>query len=652
MALAVLASTVQAQSYTFQTIAGNFDGDGLDARNANISLPIGIAFDSSGNLYIAQNRRNRIRKITPNGVISTIAGNGTTGSRGNGTRAQLATLNGPQGLAFDTAGNLYFADADNNLVRKISAGGIITTVAGTGASVSAGDGGPTRNASMARPYGIAVDGEGNLFVGEYVGQRVRKITSAGIISTVAGNGIKAYGGDGGTGTDASINNPAALAVDAAGNLYISDSGNHRIQKLSTSGIITTVAGIGTSSGASGDGGPATAAVIGFPFGVAVNAVGDIYISDGNCFLRKVDSAGIISTIAGGDGFCGTNGDYGPARDADVDFPEGIAFAPNGDLHFADSGTSRVRKISGDFMFPVAGVGSFGGDGGPAVDAILGGTFGVGIDASGNTYIPEHYPNNRVRKVSPAGTISTLGEFFLPQDVAVDSAGNLYIADSARIRKISLEGVITTVAGGGTTLGDGGPATAAQLRRPSRVVVDASGNIYIADTNNNRVRKVGLDGIITTVAGNGSEGFSGDGGPATSATISRPRGVALDAGGNLYIADYGHHRIRKVTPAGIISTVAGNGMPGSTGDGGAATDATINPPTGIAIGANGDLFIANGTLRKVASDGTISTIRDLHHTAYDVAINANGVLYIAVPGGRILKGIPSAPLPRRTQHLLK
>jgi sugar lactone lactonase YvrE len=388
--------------------------------------------------------------------------------------------------------------------------GTITTVAGNGSS---GDGGPAIDASLSFPQGVVVDAAGNLYIADINNHRVRKVSVSGTITTVAGNGTPGFSGDGGPATNAGLPEPYGVAVDAAGNLYIVDINNHRVRKVSVSGTITTVAGNGTP-GFSGDGGPATNARLAYPTGVAVDAAGNLYIADRlNSRVRKVSTSGTITTVAG-DGSAGFSGDGGPATNAQLAGPYGVAVDAAGNLYIADFQNSRVRKVStSGTITTVAGDGSFGfsGDGGPATNAQLAG----------------------------------------PNGVAVDAAGNLYIADinNHRVRKVSTSGTITTVAGNGTPgfSGDGGPATNARLRPPTGVAVDAAGNLYIADIFNQRVRKVSTSGTITTVAGTGIYGFSGDGGPATNARLAYPSGVAVDAAGNLYIADQNNHRVRKVAP---------------------------------------------------------------------------------------------------------
>src|SRR6266516_4772049 len=519
-----------------------------------------------------------------------------------------------EGIAPDGAGGFYFSSSSpENRVYRVAADGVLSLIAGTGTSGFSGDGGLAVSARLSYPGNLVVDGGGNLYIADWGNDRIRKVNTEGIISTIAGNGTEGFDGDGGPATSASLNGPRGVAVDPAGNVYIADRGNSRIRKVDTVGLISTIAGNGTS-GFSGDGGLATAASFD-AWSLAVDVSGNLYITDPrNNRVRKVNNGGIISTVAG-DGGDIFGGDGGPATATSV-VPIDIFVDPGGNLYLADA-SYRVRKVNGDGIITTIacnGTSGFTGDGGPATAASCA-PYRVARDSAGNLYVADG-SSRRIRKVSAAGIITTvagrgtgqssgdggpatLAELIQPLGVAVDPAGNVYIADegSNRIRKVNTAGTITTIAGNGKEgfSGDGGPATSAELNDPRGVAVDPAGNVYIADEGSNRIRKVNTAGIISTIAGNDTQGFSEDGGPATSASLNNPREVAVDLAGNVYISDAGNFRIRKVNPAGVISTVAGRGTSGFTGDGGPASSAQL-VPRGVAVGVQADLYIADGRLR--------------------------------------------------------
>lgn len=333
---------------TISTVAGigtpGFSGDGVPAVDSRL-FPADVATDAAGNLYIAD-YNSRVRIVTPAGVISTIAGTGIPGSSGDGGPATAARLHTPTGLAFDADGNLYIADANDHRVRKITPAGIISTVAGTGTPGSGGDGGPATEAQLSTPLRVAVDSHGNLYVTELNGHRVRKVTSAGVISTIAGTGEPGFSGDGGPAHQAQVWAVTGVAVDASGNVYIADHGNNRIRMIATSGVITTVAGNGWL-GSAGDGGPATAAPMWSPYGLAIGPAGDLYITSYSALqghvVRRVSRAGMISTVAGA-GVEGFSGDGGPAVGAGLSNPRGVVVDGQGNLFIADTGNYRIRKV--------------------------------------------------------------------------------------------------------------------------------------------------------------------------------------------------------------------------------------------------------------------------------------------------------------------
>ncbi len=689
----VLVAPGHAQSIF--TVAGGGSDDGRPATVAVLAHPLGIAVDSSGNLYVADTGSSRVRKVSAaTGIMTTVAGTGAYGFSGDGGPATAASLAAPVAVFLDASGNLYIADGGNNeRVRMVSAAtGVITTVAGDGTSGFLRDAGPATAAQLYFPRGIALDGSGNLYIADSGNNRIRKVDAAtGVITTVVGSGPGGpaghgggFSGDGGPATAALLSFPGDIVLDGSRNLYIADSGNSRIRKVTAAtGIIATVVGSGSRFGDfSGDGGPATAAALNRPEALALDGSGNLYIADtGNQRIRKV-SAGIITTIAGttAEGF---SGDGGPATAASLEDPYDVALDSSGNFYIADESNNRIRKVSAatGIITTIAGsgIGLFPGDGGPATAATLFSPAAVTADGAGNLYIAE----DRIRKVDSAtgiittvagtgtpgfsgdGGPATLASFEFPADITLDGAGNLYVADSnnERIRKvIAATGIITTVAGSGTRgfSGDGGPATAASFSFPLSVAVDGSGNLYIADSGNHRIRKVtAATGIITTVAGNGRDDFSFNPGPATAVPLRSPGAVAVDSSGNFYIVD-GWHRVRKVTAAtGVLTTVAGSFPEGSReGDGVPATTVALFSPVDVAVDGSGNFYIAdtgNERVRKVtAATGILTTVAGSGVRGFSgdggparaaslsgpsgVALDGSGNLYVADNGSNRIRAV--------------
>jgi uncharacterized protein (TIGR03437 family) len=603
----VAACAAFGQAYTISTFAGSGPQTSIPGTSTQLTLPTGVAADSVGNVYLVDPGVNSVLRLDArSGILTRVAGNGTPGYSGDNGPGSSAQLNAPNAVALDSLGNIYIADSGNNVIRKLS-DGVITTIAGNGTFGFSGDNGPATAAQLNTPNGLAIDGLGNLYVANTSNSRIRKV-SQGTITTIAGNGTRGFSGDSGPAASAELYYPSAVAVDAAGNLYICDSGNGRIREVSN-GTITTIAGGGKAG--IGVSGPALNAQFA-PTGLASDPAGNLYISDVLAQLVSKISGGMISTIAG-TGAYGFSGDGGPATSAQLNSPLSVAADSSGNVFIADTYNYRIRKVTNGTINTVAGGGTQSlGDGGPPIQSQLNSPQGLAADAQGNLYIADSF-NNRIRKVAngvittvagngvrvpgSGGTFSgdggpaTSAQLSGPQGVAVDTAGNIYIADTSnsRVRKVS-GGIITTVAGGGKTLGDNGPATSALVNYPSGVAVDAAGNLYIADTNNSRIRKVTFStGVITTVAGTGTIGYSGDNGPAASAQLYAPSAVAVDSAGNLFIADAGNQRVRKVTN-GVITTVAGS-IQGLSGDNGPGALAELNSPEGIAVSSNG-VYIAD------------------------------------------------------------
>ena len=615
--------------WKIDTFAGGGFGDGGPAVHAALAGPIGVAVDSSGNLFIADSDNHRIRRVDPSGTITTIAGTGEAGLSGDYGPAVRAPLYFPRGLAVDGAGNLYIADSFNNRIRRVDPSGTITSPGGTGEAGFSGDNGPAVAAQLHRPQGVAVDATGNLYVADYLNHRVRRVDPSGTITTVAGTGRAGFSGDNGPAVHAQLYYPKSVAADAAGNLYIADTTNSRIRRIDSSGTITTIAGTG-QSGFEGDNGPAIEPRLAFPEGLALDAAGNLYIADTyNNRIRRVDPSGTITTVAGS-GERGFRGDHGPAIAALLNRPGGVAVDALGNLYIADTGNNRIRWVnSSGFIATIAGTNS-SGDNGPAVEAVMNFPSDVAVGRKGNLYIAGGI-SHTIRRVDTAGTITTLAgsgesgfsgdggpaveaQLDFPKGVALGTAGNLYIADTNnnRIRRVDPSGTITTIAGTGQSgfEGDNGPAIEARLASPEGLALDAAGNLYVADVSNHRIRRIDLSGTITTIAGTGGSRFSGDGGPAVAAQLSDPTGVAADSAGNLYIADSSNARIRRIDPSGTITTIAGSGGYGFTGNGGPAVEARLWFPQGVALDAAGNLYFAdtlNHTIRRVDLSGTIDSI---------------------------------------------
>ena len=707
LALLVCAVSPLTSAQTIETVAGGGIGDGGLATDATIVSAKSVSIDSSGNLYFVDYYRNRVRKVTAaTGLVSTVAGTTAFGYNGDNIAAASALLAYPQSVAVDGLGNVYIGDAGNYRVRKVDAAtGLISTVAGNGSSVYNGDNVAATSAAV-YPGGIALDTSGNLYIADTGNNRIRMVAvTTGIITSVAGTGSSiTYNGDNIAATAASLSGPRGIAIDSVGNLYIADSGNQRIRKVTaTTGIIITLAGTGVS-GYNGDNIAATSASLRSPAELTVDSSGNIYIADtGNNRVRKVTVAtGIITTVAGNgqESISGT-GDNVSAVSTGLTFPGDVAIDAVGNLYIAEqdrvvpgffssrlNAGNRVRKVTAatGIITTVAGTGFefFGGDNGLATNATLNISYGaleefmgyrsaytggVAVDVSGNLYIADRN-NGCVRKVTAGtGIISTVASVNAPAGVAVDSAGNLYIAESGanRIRKVNAaDGTISTVAGTGISgyNGDNIAATSATLSGPSGIAVDSFDNLYIADTDNLRIRKVtAATGIISTVAGTGvfsalngvvNYAYNGDNVIATGANLSRTVAVAVDVIGNVYIADYDNNRVRKVVAAtGIITTIAGTGASAYNGDGIAGNTASVYAPSAIAVDSTGNVYIADrghARIRKVSAlTGVITTYAGPGGPAtsenfiqiHGIAIDSSGSLFVTVYN-RVLK-VSLAPL---------
>jgi sugar lactone lactonase YvrE len=655
-AISLVGTSLLGQNVT--TVAGGYVGDGGLATKAALVFPNHAVQDKNGNTYITEPYGQRIRKVSASGGITTFAGTGIAGYTGDGGKASNAKIFDPIGMIFDPAGDLIFADYGNCVVRKISPAGVISTIAGNGTCGYSGDGGRATKASLSGPWDFAYDSHGNLYISDFQDEVVRRVDMSGIITTYAGNGTIGYSGDGGLATLASMDGPSGLAMDANDNLYIADRFNHVVRSVSsTTQIINTFAGNG-QQGFTGDGGPATQAAMGNVRGLAYRA-GAIYISNaGSARVRFVVlSTGIINTYAGstygydGDGHSlltsqfarptgivlnntvgflladtdnarvrkltggvlrtlagGYSGDGSPATSAALNQPQAIAFDKSGNYYLADAPGNNVRRVSAaGIITTIAGsakeISGYGGDGGPATAATLYYPDGVGLDSAGNIYISDN-GNLVIRKVDTSGNISTFASnpnFLSLGAIAVDSANNLYVVDQSTcvVWKITPAAAVSVAAGVEFICGYNGDnivATTAELNSPYGVALDTRGNIYVADSFNNRIRKVNASGIISTLAGDGNCGFI-DNVPPTAGEMCTPLGVAVSVNGTaVYIADESNLRVRKVA-SNLITTYAGTGLSGFNGDG-PALSTNFDDPYAVTFDSKGNLYLVDDVIDRV------------------------------------------------------
>jgi len=638
---------------------GTTIGNGGKATSAKLYNPAGVAIDKNGNLFIADQYNHQIRVVacatvnstggacTANsgqttGDIYTIAGDGTAGYNGDAIAATSAELYYPYGVTTDTAGNLYIADQYNMRVRRVACGtGIgsctaptsetksdIYTLAGTGTASYNGDGIAATTADLYYPTTVSVDNAGNLFIADYNNLRIREVScatttssgskctastnqTAGEIFTVVGTGSAGFNDDGQSATGAEIYDAVGVVVDSAGDLFFADENNYRIREVpcevstltctppagETKQFVYTVGGTGNTT-FSGNDLPATGAELYYPTGVASDSAGNIYIADyDNCVVQQVSaSTGQISVFAGTVGTCTYGGDGAAATSAYLSHPYRVVVDSKDNVFIADFSNCLIRKVTGGTITTVVGKSpslacGYTGDTGSATAAELNGPDGVALDKSGNLYISDYY--NQVIRVVSCLTVTSTGGTCTPK--AGQNKGDIY-----------------TFAGNNTLgagyAGDGGPATSAKLYYPYDVAVDASGNVYIADYDNLRIRKVNTSGVISTFAGNGANGFEGDGGLATDTSVSYPSGVGVDGAGDILIADSNDYRLRLVDGQGIIHTIAGNGTAGFGGNDILATTAELYTPYGVNVDPSGNIYevdYQNWLIRKITAPITLN-----------------------------------------------
>jgi len=671
---AAFAQSDYATPYSFTTLAGfpsgSADGTGSVARFNNLQ---NLAVDSAGNLYVADYGNDTIRKITPAGDVTTLAGTAGQAGSSNGTGG-AALFNGPVDVAVDSAGNVYVADSGNNRIRKVTPAGVVTTLAGSSGQAGSADGKGSA-AQFDGPQGVGVDGAGNVYVADTNNYTIRKVTPAGDVTTLAGAAGQG-GSEDGKGGAAQFNDPVGVAVDSSGNVYVADAANDEIRKVTPAGVVTTLAGAAGQNGSAD--GKGSAAQFNYPEGVAVNKAGTVFVADaGNDTIRKITPAGVVTTLVGAAGQNGSANGTGSA--AQFNGPAGVAVDSAGEVFVADSGNDTVREVtSAGVVTTLAGAPSQGSADGEGGAAHFDTPCGVTADSAGNVYVAD-FNNSLIRKITPSGVVTTLAglagktggadgkgsaaRFSYPEGVALDKAGNVYVADTGNdaIRKITPAGVVTTLAGtagqGGSVDGKGaaarfstpigialdsagnvyvtardvrkitpagvvttlagtpgrgsanGTGSAAQFKGPAGLVVDSAGNVYVADGLNDEIRKVTPAGVVTTFAGTAGQSGSADG-TGAAALFNTPCGIALDGAGNFYVADTNNDTIRKITPAGVVTTLAGAAGQGGSADG-AGEAALFNGPFGVALDSAGNLYIgdsSNNTVRKggLAAGPSIST----------------------------------------------
>ena len=685
---------------------GFVDGTGAAAQFNSL---IGISTDAAGNVYVADEMNNAIRKISPQGVVTTLAGSGSA-TYADGT-GRAAAFNDPHGVAVDPSGNVFVADTYNNRIRKITPTGVVTTLAGSSAGDSDGVGAA---AQFGYPRGIAVDASGNLIVADSYNNKIRKVTPAGVVSTLAGGSASDYGNADGVGSAARFSFPTSVAVDSAGNAYVADLYNNRIRKVTPAGVVSTLAG-GTIPGDSD--GQGSGALFSSPYGVAATADGTVYVADStNNSIRRITPDGSVSTLAG-QGPTGWGVANGTGDVAQFNQPHGVTVDPAGNLYVAD--TNRIRKValsnmaksSGDGQTAVLGTALANplvvvvtdGSGNPVDNAAV--TFAIvmgngslsrtsavtGADGTASTIltvgtVPGVYRVTAATSVlrNPVVTFAAVGQravtvstfagsdtggnrdgtgaaaqFARASGIAIDTAGNLYVADydNHTIRKITPDAAVSTLAGSGTAGTADGTGTAAQFTGPAGVAVDSAGNVYVADAPANQIRKISSTGVVTNFAsmlwphslamdGAGNlyaachynilQKYQSTGGGTpigsfpSSASFS---GIAVDSANNVYVTDSDHGIVRKVSSAGVTSVLEGPPLTG-----GAPAPLSFNRPRSLVVTSTGTIFVATiGTgILEVSPAGLVTTLIASAAVSQMVLDSSGAIFATDSTGHKVLK----------------
>jgi len=582
---------------------------------------MGVAVSNAGDIFVAEYQTHVIRKVTQAGVVTVFAGETAVAGSDDGPHGHF---NGPWGLAIDASGNLFVADSGSHTIRKIAVSGAVSTVAGSANLAGSRDDLGTR-AQFSTPTGIAVDSAGNLFIAEMGNQTIRKIAPDGAVSTFAGTAGMAGDMDG-NGTAAQFNKPQAVAVDASGNVFVVDNGNNAIRKITSSRDVSTV---------SRD--------LSNPFAVAVDSTGVLIVTDAVA-IKKLMGASVVP-FAGG---LRPGSKDGALADARFSTMNGVGVTGSGQIVVSDTLNGTIRVVA-----PSTGVSTLAGA--PPIYPTLGGAgffdpYDLALDGTGNAFVVQR-SSPTVREVTPTGVVTAFAGseghfgsqdgvgasawFNYPSGIAVDGSGNVFIPDrdNHTIRKITSAGEVSTLAGKPNELGQAnGMGADARFFGPEGVAVDSTGNVFVADTNNLTIRKITPDGTVSTFAGSPGHPGTTDG-IAADARFTHPQGIAVDAQGNVYVADTHNRILRKVTPDGTVLTFAGqqdpSGSPGVSVDG-TGVAARFVRPFRLAVGPGGDVFVADGALvRRVTADGTVTTVA-------------------GIPG---LRGVRPGPLPTSLNEVM-
>jgi FG-GAP-like repeat/NHL repeat len=678
VALAISGATTPAAAqarqgaYDFRTLAGVAPSGSKDAVGAAARFfsPVGIAVDAAGTVYVADTGNHTIRKITSTAAVTTLAGSpGLSGSVDGVGRA--ARFNRPAGIAVDAAGTVYVADSNNHTVRTIAPDGTVRTIAGL-AGVSGGVDGIGNAARFTSPNGVAIDGSGILYVADTFNHSIRKIVPGGAVTTLAGlSGIS--GSSDGSGSAARFTAPHGIAVDSGGTVYVTDTGNRTIRKITAAGLVTTVAGSPTGELGILDGTGAAARFLA-PEGISVDGAGILYVAESvtplsfkisiaGSVIRKITSDAAVTTLAGLPGVNGSvDGTGGAAR---FSSPSGVAATAGGTLYVADTGNNLVRSIKpGAVVTTFAGsmVQSAGGADGVGDAARFNGPRGVAVDSAATIYVADT-GNHTIRVIAPGGVVNTFAglagtagsadgagssaRFHSPGGVALGSGGTVYVADTGNctIRRITPAGIVSTWAGTpGTCAHLDGVGNAAHFASPAGIAVHSDGTAYVADDADCTVRMITPAGVVSTLAG--SPGACGTGTSALT-RFDRPAGIAVDASRNVYVADTNNYTVRMITPAGVVKTLAGNAGSFGIVDG-SGGGARFTEPRSVAAGRNGTLFVADfSTVRAItlggrntvvstpagpadfslgSADGTGDDAR--FYIPYGIAVDAAGTVYVA------------------------